>query len=125
MYQIQYDTKTKGTKIMKNHIIEVVIMQIKNGVSEREFLELSAKFGEALKQEDKVKGFIKRSFTKHLTEDKWIEMIWWENMECAQAALEMVPRTVTFEFQQYCAAIEDSNTKIFYLEEKNETIRQM
>ena len=107
---------------MNNSVIEVVIMQSKNEISEIEVSELSKRFGTALKQETKVKGFIKRSFTKHLKEDKWVEMIWWENMECAKAALEIVPMIP--EFQQYCAAFYEED-EMFYLEEKDAVSNEM
>ncbi len=98
---------------MKN-IIEVVTTQVKNGVSEAQLLELSHAFGKALKRE--ADGFIKRSFTKHCTQDKWVELIWWNSMESAQAALETMPPTI--EFQQFSSILEEEGSEIFYLEEK-------
>ena len=98
---------------MKN-IIEVVTFQVKNGVSETQLLELSNAFGEALKRE--AEGFIKRSLTKHCTQDKWVELIWWNSKESAEAALDSMPPTT--EFKQYSSVLEEEGSEIFYLEEK-------
>lgn len=80
-------------------------------------MELSLEFGEALKRE--MKGFIKRLLTKHCEEGKWVELIWWQSMGDAQAALETAPEML--EFQKYCAALEDNDSEIFYLEERDGT----
>jgi len=101
---------------MNKNIIEVVTFQVKNGVSEAELLKLSSAFGEALKRE--IDGFVKRSLTKHCTQDLWVELIWWDSMEAAQAALENVPQMLPTEFQQYSAVLEEEGSEIFYLEEK-------
>ncbi len=99
---------------MSKTIIEVVTFQAKEGVSETQLLELSNAFGEALKRE--VKGFIKRTLTKHCTEDKWVELVWWESMNDAKAALETAPKTP--EFHKYCAVLIEDGSTIYYLEEK-------
>jgi len=99
---------------MTKNIIEVVTFQVKKGVPEAQILELSHAFGEALKRE--IDGFIKRTLTKHCTQDKWVELVWWESMEAAQAALETAPQTD--EFKQYCAILEEEGSEISYLEEK-------
>ncbi len=100
---------------MNKKIIEVVTFQVKNDVSEEQLLKLSHAFELALKCE--ARGFIKRSLTKHCTQDnKWVELIWWNSMEDAQAALEKMPPTI--EFQEYSSALEEEGSEIFYLEEK-------
>ncbi|XBX04009.1 hypothetical protein QMP26_26245 [Enterocloster clostridioformis] len=58
---------------------------------------------------------IKRSLTKDLKQDKWVEMIWWESMEEAQGALEKLPQVT--EFREYCSALADEGTMMFHLEE--------
>ena len=98
---------------MKN-IIEVVTFQVKNGVSETQLLELSNAFGQALKRD--ADGFIKRSLTKHCTQDQWVELIWWNSKESAERALETMPKAT--EFKKYSSALEEEGSEIFYLEEK-------
>ena len=99
---------------MNKKIIEVVTFQVKNEVDEASFLKLSAFFGVALKRE--MDGFVKRSLTKHSKENKWVELIWWSSMESAQLALKKMPQTK--EFKNYCSALEEDDTEIVYLEEK-------
>jgi len=99
---------------MNKNIIEVVTFQVKKGVCEVQLLELSHAFEKALKREND--GFVKRSLTKHCTQDKWVELIWWDSMESAQTALEKMPPIL--EFQQYSFALEEDGSEIFYLEEK-------
>ena len=72
-------------------------------------------WGEALKREND--SFIKHTFTKHCTQDKWVELVWWDSMESAKVALEKMP--ITIEFQQYCSILEDEDSEIIYLEQKN------
>ena len=106
-------TDCTNRNTMGKKIIEVVVFQSKKGVSEAQLLELSDAFGEALKRE--IKGFVKRTLTKNCSQDKWVELVWWDSMEDAQAALETAPKMA--EFEKYCTVLED-DSDIFYLEEK-------
>ena len=99
---------------MKKNIIEVVTFQTKNNVSEEQLLKLSHAFGEALRRE--VDGFIKRTLTKHCTQDTWVELVWWDSMESAEVALEKVLQIK--EFEQYNNILEEDGSEIFYVEEK-------
>lgn len=83
----------------QKNIIEVVTIQIKNGVSETHFLKLSHAFAEMLKSE--IEGFVKYSLTKCCGQDKRVELVWWESMEKAHAALETATQTI--EFREYNA----------------------
>lgn len=64
---------------------------------------------------DASRADVKRSLTKDLKQDKWVEMIWWASMEAAQGALEKLPQVT--EFQEYCSALADEGTMMFHLEE--------
>ena len=81
----------------------MVIFKIKSDVSEKDFLNLSDSFGEALQRN--IHGFIKRSLSFDCSQNMWIELIWWDSMTSAQTALEIAPKTL--EFKQYCAALEE------------------
>ena len=96
---------------MSKNIIEIVTLQIKEGVSEAEFLALSAAFVNSLKRE--TKGFIKYCLTKS-KDHKWVELVWWESMEAAQEALKKVPDII--EFQQYCSILKED--ELIYVEER-------
>lgn len=98
---------------MSKNVIEMVIFQTQKDVDEEQFLQLSYELNKVLKSS--MAGFIKRLLTKDLTQDKWVEMIWWESMEAAQAALDKLPQVI--EFQKYCSALIDEGTMMFHLEE--------
>jgi len=99
---------------MDKNIIEVVTFQTKKGISESKIVELSEAFGKAIKRD--MNGFLKRSFTKHRTEDKWVELTWWDSMDDAEEALRKAPKTK--EYQYYTAAVEMDGVEIFHLEER-------
>lgn len=73
---------------MNQNVIEMVIFQKRDDVSEKYFLPLFHELNEALKKN--AAGFMKRSLTNDLGQDKWVEMIRWESMEAARAALEKI-----------------------------------
>ena len=100
---------------MNKNIIEVVTFKVKKEVSEEQLLKLFHAFGDALKRENE--GFIKHSLAKHSEQDEWVELVWWKSMEDSQVALEKMPPTT--EFQQYCAALEEEGSSIYYLEQKD------
>lgn len=110
---MQYDTQTKGQDVMNKNVIEMVIFQTNQEVTEEHFLRMYHKLNEVLEKD--IAGFVKRSLTKDLKQDKWAEMIWWASMEAAQGALEKLPQVT--EFQEYCSALADKGTMMFHLEE--------
>lgn len=97
---------------MSKNVIERVIFQTQQDMDKEQFLQLSHELNKVLKSN--MTGFIKRLLTKDLAQDKWVEMIWWESMEAAQAALDNLPQVV--EFQKYCSVLSDEETKMFHLE---------
>lgn len=110
---MQYDTQTKGQDVMNKNVIEMVIFQTNQEVTEEHFLRMYHKLNEVLEKD--IAGFVKRSLTKDLKQDKWVEMIWWASMEEAQGALEKLPQVT--EFQEYCSVLADEGTMMFHLEE--------
>ncbi|MDE6475856.1 MAG: antibiotic biosynthesis monooxygenase [Erysipelotrichaceae bacterium] len=99
---------------MRKNVMEMVIFQTQNGVKEEQFLQLFDELNKVL--ESSVAGFMKRSLTKDSTQDKWVEMVWWESMEAAQQAMEKLPQVE--QFQKYCAHLVEEGMMMFYLEEK-------
>lgn len=98
---------------MSKNVIEMIIFQTNTEVTEERFLQLYHELSKVL--EKNIAGFIKRSLTKDLRQNKWVEIICWESMEAAQAALEKLPQIS--EFQKYCSALIDEGTMMFHLEE--------
>ena len=98
---------------MNKNVIEMVIFQTDQEVTEETFLRVYHRLSKVLEKD--IAGFIKRSLTKDLKQDKWVEMIWWESMEAAQGALEKLPQVT--EFREYCSALVDEGTMMFHLEE--------
>ena len=98
---------------MNKNVIEMVIFQTNHEVTTEHFLQLYHELSKVLERD--IAGFVKRSLTKDLRQDKWVEMIWWESMEVAQVALEKLPKIA--EFQEYCSVLADEGTKMLYLEE--------
>ena len=98
---------------MSKNVIEMVIFQTSPEVTEEHFLQLYHKLSKVLEKD--IAGFIKRSLTKDLRQNKWVEIICWESMEAAQAALEKLQQIS--EFQKYCSTLIDEGTIMFLLEE--------
>lgn len=98
---------------MNKNVIEMVIFQTNQEVTAEHFLQLYHKLNKVLEKD--IAGFVKRSLTKDLRQDKWVDMIWWESMEAAQRALEKLSQVS--EFQEYCSALVDEGTMMFHLEE--------
>ena len=98
---------------MSKNVIEMVIFQTSPEVTEEHFLRLYHKLSKFLEKD--IAGFIKRSLTKDFRQNKWVEIICWESMEAAQAALEKLPQIS--EFQKYCSTLIDEGTMMFHLEE--------
>ncbi|AKJ42236.1 Uncharacterised protein [Pragia fontium] len=99
---------------MHKNVIEMVTFTIKKDITTQRLLELSSNFENALKRD--VHGFIKRTLTKDIASDYWIELIWWDSIDSARLALDVV--TTTTEFEMYCAAlVDDGGDNIIYVEQ--------
>lgn len=93
------------------YIIEMVTYNIKNNIAEKDFLFLSYKFENLLKE--KSKGFIKRSLTRDFFTKKCIELIWWSSIEDAKNALNKMPSYK--EFEDFSSILDESTSEIIYL----------
>lgn len=98
---------------MNNNVLEMIIFQISPEVTKEQFLEKYHRLNKVLKKD--FKGFIKRTVTKDKSQDKWVEMVWWDSIEIAQSALEKLSNIP--EFQEYCSVLLEDGMKMFYLEE--------
>lgn len=99
---------------MNRNVIELVIFETKEDITEEQFIQLFYKLNTVLQND--IPGFVKRSLTKDMAQNKWIEMIWWKSMQEAHMALEKLPQLP--DFQQYCSALKDDGTLMYHLEEK-------
>lgn len=103
----------KDEKLM-GKIIEIVTFQVKSNISEEKLMEVSSAFEKLL--ENKIEGYLNRTLAKSPEENNWVEIIRWQSMELAKAALDSV---VQYEaFHDYCAVLEENST-ICHLEEKS------
>lgn len=98
---------------MNKNIIELVIFETKEDVTEEQFMQLFHKLNTVLQSD--IPGFVKRSLTKDIAQKKWVEMIWWKSMQEAHAALEKISQFA--DFKQYCSMIENDGMVMYYLEE--------
>lgn len=100
---------------MSNYVMELVMFKTKCEVQEIEFMKLFHALNKVL--ERKVAGFVKRSISKDAAQDTWVEMIWWDSMKSAQAALSEIPKIN--EFNMYCEALQEDSITMLHLEEKS------
>lgn len=114
MLQKQPYEEQERKRFMSKKVMEMVIFQTQEGVKEEQFLQLFDELNKVL--ESSVAGFMKRSLTKDSTQDKWVEMIWWESMEAAQQAMQKLPQVE--QFQKYCSYLIEEGMMMFHLEEK-------
>jgi hypothetical protein len=75
-----------GTKVL-----ELVVYQLHEGVSGEQFLGTNDAVSSWISQQP---GFISRELVHDAEGDRWVDVIWWETLEQAQAASE---RSLTSE----------------------------
>jgi antibiotic biosynthesis monooxygenase (ABM) superfamily enzyme len=75
-----------GTKVL-----ELVVYQLREGVSREQFLGTNDAVSSWISQQP---GFISRELVYDAEGDRWVDVIWWETLEQAQAASE---RSMTSE----------------------------
>jgi antibiotic biosynthesis monooxygenase (ABM) superfamily enzyme len=75
-----------GTKVL-----ELVVYQLHKGVSREQFLGTNDAVSSWIRQQP---GFLSRELVYEAEGDRWVDVIWWETLEQAQAASE---RSMTSE----------------------------
>ena len=75
-----------GTKVL-----ELVVYQLHKGVSREQFLGTNDAVSSWIRQQP---GFLSRELVYDAEGDRWVDVIWWETLEQAQAASE---RSMTSE----------------------------
>ncbi len=75
-----------GTKVL-----ELVVYQLREGVSREQFLGTNDAVSSWISQQP---GFISRELVYDAEGDRWVDVIWWESLQQAQAASE---RSMTSE----------------------------
>src|SRR5690348_14514096 len=81
---------------MADKVLELVVYTLKPGVTEEDFLEKSDATSRWLEHQE---GFISRDLVKPKDDERWIDVVWWESHETAQAALaqaETTPEVLPF-----------------------------
>ena len=66
-------------------ILELVVFQLAEGVTDDEFLQTVGPVSEWVRTQP---GFISRDLVRGVEADKWVEVVWWESLEQAEAAAE-------------------------------------
>jgi hypothetical protein len=72
-------------------VLELVVYQLHEGVSREQFLDTNDAVSSWIRQQP---GFISRELVHDAEGDRWVDVIWWETLEQAQAASE---RSMTSE----------------------------
>ena len=75
-----------GTKVL-----ELVVYKLHKGVSREQFLGTNDAVSSWIRQQS---GFLSRELVYDAEGDRWVDVIWWETLEQAQAASE---RSMTSE----------------------------
>jgi antibiotic biosynthesis monooxygenase (ABM) superfamily enzyme len=66
-------------------VLELVVYQLHEGVSREQFLGTNDAVSGWIRQQP---GFISRELVYDAEGDRWVDFIWWETLEQAQAASE-------------------------------------
>jgi hypothetical protein len=72
-------------------VLELVVYQLHKGISREQFLGTNDAVSSWIRQQP---GFISRELAHDAEGDRWVDVIWWETLEQAQAASE---RSMTSE----------------------------
>ena len=71
--------------MVQNKILELVVFQLADGVTDEEFLETTQPVSEWVAAQP---GFISRDLSEVTDGTKWVEVVWWETLEQAEAATQ-------------------------------------
>ena len=66
-------------------VLELVVYQLHEGVSREQFLGTNDAVSSWIRQQP---GFISRELVYDAEGDRWVDVIWWQTLEQAQAASE-------------------------------------
>jgi hypothetical protein len=67
-------------------VLELVVYKLREGVSREQFLGTNDAVSSWIRQQP---GFISRELVHDAEGDRWVDVIWWETLEQAQAANEL------------------------------------
>ena len=67
-------------------VLELVVYQLHRGVSREQFLGTNHAVSSWISQQP---GFLSRELVYDAEGDRWVDVIWWETLEQAQAASEL------------------------------------
>ncbi len=71
---------------MSQKVLELVVFELADGVSDDDFLQTTGPVSDWVKTQP---GFISRDLTRSADGNKWIEVVWWQTLEAAEAASEL------------------------------------
>ena len=71
-------------------VLELVVYQLHEGVSREQFLATNHAVSSRITQQP---GFISRELAYDAEGDRWVDVIWWQTLEQAQAASEVSLRS--------------------------------
>ncbi len=71
--------------MVQNKILELVVFQLADGVTDEEFLQTTPPVSEGVATQP---GFISRELSRATDGSKWVEVVWWETLEQAEAATQ-------------------------------------
>jgi len=110
-------TKMKGENKMKENVIEVVIMKVKSGINDDDFLQAAKSVDETV---SKYPGFISRDFAKD-ENGNWIDIVHWTDLESAKKAAEAVVQSQTCGI--FFGMIDEQSMKMYHFESLHKLIR--
>ena len=70
---------------MEAKVLELVVYKLNEGVSREQFLGTNGAVSTWIRQQP---GFISRDLVYDSDGDRWVDVVWWQTMEEAQAASE-------------------------------------
>ncbi len=65
--------------------LELVVFQLNEGTDRERFIEAAAIATDWIKTQP---GFVSRELSHSVSEDRWVEVVWWKTMQDAKAAAE-------------------------------------
>ncbi len=68
---------------MEQKVLELVVFKLAEGVTDDAFLQTTGPASDWVKTQP---GFISRELSRSPDGEKWIEVVWWETLESAEAA---------------------------------------